>query len=137
MSPYYTIPAILYKYLDNSLKLANISVVFEQALALTVTNITNSFSSIFNKRSFTMFTSPIAKRSRAILLALTMTFVANYGISYAARNTVSTDVIELRSGDMTKPSDTPRPRSGDMTKPSDTPRPRSGDMTKPSDTPRP
>ena len=84
-----------------------------------------------------MFTSPVAKRSRAILLALAMTFVANYGISYAARNTASSDVIELRSGDATKPSDTPRPRSGDATKPSDTPRPRSGDATKPSDTPRP
>ena len=84
-----------------------------------------------------MFTSPVAKRSRAILLALAMTFVANYGISYAAKNSTSMTTLEFRSGDVTKPSDTPRPRSGDVTKPSDTPRPRSGDVTKPSDTPRP
>jgi len=63
-----------------------------------------------------MFKSPTAKRFRAVALALGITFITNYAISFAARSgpnlpppETPRPYLELRSGPNLPPPETPRP----------------------------
>ena len=69
-----------------------------------------------------MFASPAAKKVRAILLAMGVTFVTNYAISYAAKSDTAPGQESNRGGVVTTTS-VPRPsRGGVVTSPS-VPRP--------------
>ena len=83
-----------------------------------------------------MFASPAAKKVRAVVLAMAVTFVTNYAISYAAKSDNTPSQDNQRGGVVTTTS-VPRPSRGGVVTTTSVPRPsRGGVVTSPS-VPRP
>jgi hypothetical protein len=83
-----------------------------------------------------MFASPTAKKVRAIALAITVTFVTNYAISYAEKADHPVTQNSDRGGIVTTTS-VPRPTRGGIVTTTSVPRPTRGGIVTTTSVPRP
>jgi hypothetical protein len=83
-----------------------------------------------------MFATPTAKKVRAIALAIGVTFVTNYAISYAERADQPAAQNSERGGIVTTPT-VPRPSRGGIVTTTSVPRPSRGGIVTTTSVPRP